>query len=179
MGVGFKANVFKWPVSSAGKERDPCCHHSGHSGKTMRNTNTYWPCIKSRCLCSIGQLLMVDIVKRLSLASLFIPWQHLGNLTCITRVLSHRTPCLALIFQRTPWSWQHNANLLYKMSFPFSAEISLRLAHGPVVTNAMAVRPKLMSSPYIQSPQPSELINMLIKQSTKQQMLPWFLLLIE
>lgn len=57
------------------------------------------------------------------------------------------------------------------MFFPFIAEISLRLAHVPVATKAMMVRPKLMSSLYIQSPQPSELINMLIKQSAKQQVL--------
>lgn len=56
---------------------------------------------------------------------------------------------------------------------------SFRLALVPVATNAVAVKPKLMSFHYTWSSQPSALINMIIKQSAKWRGLQWSLLLIK
>lgn len=54
-----------------------------------------------------------------------------------------------------------------KSFFSLSTEVSFSLAFVSMATNAMVVKPKLMSFYYIESSQPSALINMIIKQSVK------------
>lgn len=67
----------------------------------------------------------------------------------------------------------------FAKSFSLSTEVSFSLALVCMATNAMVVKPKLMSFDYIESSQPSALINMIIKQSVKWRGLQWSLLLIK
>lgn len=95
----------------------------------------------------------------------------------------HWTPSIALIALGTKSLPSSVLAIQFKFALqnvlPFQCRNKLRLARVPVATNVTAVSPRLMSSPYIQLPQPGELINMLIKQSTKQQMQQRSLLLIK